>query len=295
MTVFVTGATGFIGSYVVTNLLEHSDQNLLLLVRASCRRQAAHKLWKALQLHMQFDRFLHYLQHRIELVPGDLTAPELGLDPDLRLDLGRRIESIVHCAASLNRKSAKACFNVNLRGTLSLAKLARAAHEHHGLRRLSEVSTTAVAGKREHELVREEDAIDWSRSDYDPYARTKKFCEHMLCELLPDVPLTIFRPSIVLGDSRFAETTQFDMAIAFAALARTPVLPFDPDARLDIVPADFVGRAIATIHLRGEPKHPVYHLSSGPASLSYKQIVTELRRQGYDHRPLFAPKLTKPA
>src|ERR1035438_546835 len=45
-------------------------------------------------------------------------------------------------------------------------------------------------------------SIDWSRSDYDPYARTKKFCEHMIRQLLPDVSRTIFRPSIVLGDSR---------------------------------------------------------------------------------------------
>ena len=57
----------------------------------------------------------------------------------------------------------------------------------------------------------EDKSIDWDRSDYDPYARTKKFCEHMIRQLLPDVPLTIFRPSIVLGDSRHPETTQFDM------------------------------------------------------------------------------------
>ena len=60
-------------------------------------------------------------------------------------------------------------------------------------------------------LVTEDRSIEWERSDYDPYARTKKFCEHMVRELLPDVPLTIFRPSIVLGDSRYPETTQFDM------------------------------------------------------------------------------------
>ncbi len=81
----------------------------------------------------------------------------------------------------------------------------------HGLRRFSNVSTVAVAGKRSNEVVTEDRSIEWDRSDYDPYARTKKFCEHMVRELLPDVGLTIFRPSIVLGDSRYPETTQFDM------------------------------------------------------------------------------------
>ena len=86
----------------------------------------------------------------------------------------------------------------------------------------------------------EDRSIEWERSDYDPYARTKKFCEHMVRELLPDVPLTIFRPSIVLGDSRYAQTTQFDMVRSFVFLAGLPVLPFRPHDKIDIVNVDFV-------------------------------------------------------
>src|SRR6185437_15283388 len=96
-------------------------------------------------------------------------------------------DSIIHCAASLNRKSEKSCLNVNLRGTLQVIKLAMSARDHHGLRRFSHVSTVAVAGQRQNEAVQEDSAIDWERSDYDPYARTKKFSEHMVNELLPDV------------------------------------------------------------------------------------------------------------
>ena len=82
-------------------------------------------------------------------------------------------ESVIHCAASLNRKSEKSCLNVNLRGTLEVAQLARRAQDAHGLRRFSQVSTVAVAGHRSHEVVTEDASIDWNRSDYDPYARTK--------------------------------------------------------------------------------------------------------------------------
>ena len=94
--------------------------------------------------------------------------------------------------------------NVNLRGTLEVVQLARRAHEAHGLRRFSQISTVAVAGQRNNEVVTEDRAIEWERSDYDPYARTKKFCEHMVREMLPDVSRIVFRPSIVLGDSRAA-------------------------------------------------------------------------------------------
>src|SRR4029077_14890881 len=98
----------------------------------------------------------------------------------------------------LNRKSERQCLNVNLRGTLAVIQLARRAHDHHGLRSFSHVSTVGTAGMRHEEVVQEDTAIHWTRSDYDPYARTKKFCEHMVHQLLPDVSRTIFRPAIVL-------------------------------------------------------------------------------------------------
>src|SRR5258707_13692078 len=135
--------------------------------------------------------------------------------------------------------------NVNRRGSLEVIQLARRAQNHHDLRRYSHVSTVAVAGKRQNEVVTEDRSIDWNRWDYDPYARTKKFSEHMMRELLPDTPKTIFRPSIVLGDSRYPETTQFEMVQAFAFLAVLPVLPFRPFHRVDIVDVDFVAVAVA--------------------------------------------------
>ena len=57
-------------------------------------------------------------------------------------------DSVIHCAASLNRKSEKSCLNVNLRGTLEVLQLGAACEHYHGLRRFSQVSTVAVAGKR---------------------------------------------------------------------------------------------------------------------------------------------------
>ncbi len=202
--------------------------------------------------------------------------------------------SLIHCAASLNRKSAKSCFNVNLRGTLEVIKLAKAADEHHGLRRFSDISTVAVAGKRNGEVVTEAGTVEWDRSDYDPYARTKKFCEHMLEQLMPDVDSIVFRPSIVLGDSRFPETTQFDMVRAFAMLAQLPVLPFDPSWRLDIVPANYVGKAIYTIHMKPKPKYDAYSLSSGTMSLSYQQVTDSLERAGHQVKHRYVPGLNKP-
>jgi len=293
VTVLLTGSTGYIGSYVANELLNRSQERIAVLVRAKSEAEGRQRLWKSMQLHMDFDAFARALP-RFDIYLGDLTSSELGLEHEARLRLRNTMTSVIHCAASLNRKSDKVCFNVNLRGTLELVKLARDAQDHHGLRRFSDVSTVAVAGHRSHEVVGEDEAVEWDRSDYDPYARTKKFCEYMVHELLPDVQTTIFRPSTVLGDSRFPETTQFDMVRAFAGLAYMRVLPLPREARIDVVPANYVGEGIARVHLDPKPAHGIYHLSSGEASLSYGEIVDALRKGGHKPRTFFAPRLERP-
>lgn len=284
MSIFVTGGTGYLGSYVLSELFRQDDPpHITLLTRARDRADFVEKLWRAMQLHWSADEFAAALD-RIDFVPGDLTAPGLGIDPATRERLSRETESVLHIAASLNRKSAKACLNANLRGTLSVIQLAREVAEHGSLRRFSAVSTTAVCGQRTNELLTEDASIDWDRSDYDPYGRTKKFAEHMVHELVESVPITIFRPSTVLGDSRFPETTQFDMARAYCFFADLPAIPIGAHIRQDIVNADFVGKAIARLHMKAETDHHTYHLSAGASSKTAREVGDALR-SGTGRRP----------
>jgi thioester reductase-like protein len=292
--IFLTGSSGYIGAHVAANLLERHGAALNLLVRARDVQEAQLRLWRALQLHLDFPRFYEYLQTKVRLFCGDLTLPGFGLNRDEYDRLVHTTDSVIHCAASLNRKSEKSCLNVNLRGTLEVLTLARHAEHYHGLRRFSEVSTVAVAGKRKDEVVTEDHSIEWDRSDYDPYARTKKFSEHMTRVLLPDTPTTVFRPSIVLGDSRHAETTQFDMVKAFVFLAGLPALPFRPSHKIDIVNVDFVADAIATLHQKDQPQYDTYHLSSGTASQTFRQLTTVLAAQQQKRAPVFLPFTEKP-
>lgn len=291
MSILLTGGTGYIGGYVLARLLEGSREPVLVLARKASREG----LWRALQLHIDGKAFDAALAAgRIVGVAGDLTAPGFGLDDSALGRLAKETTSIVHVAASLNRKSERACLNTNLRGTLHLLELARRAQDDHGLRRFSHVSTVAVAGQRQDEVVKEDLAIDWERPDYDPYARTKKFCEYMIARLLPEVPRTIFRPSVVLGDSRRPETTQFDMAHAFAFLARLPFLPLRATHRLDVVPVDYVAEAIATLHLREPAEHTIYHLAAGEGSSTYAEITGALAAARHRSAPWFWPWLQRP-
>ena len=294
MAIFVTGATGYLGSYLAAGLLTGHPDSLNLLVRAKTEQEARERLWTSLQLHFDFPEFFEFLNTRVRIFRGDLTSECFGLSDDDYHDLVDTTDSLIHCAASLNRKSEKQCLNVNLRGTLEVIQLARRAQNRHGLRRYSHVSTVAVAGKRKDEIVTEDTAIDWARSDYDPYARTKKFCECMAGQLLADVPRTIFRPAIVLGDSRRPETSQFDMVQAFHVLAQMPVLPLRPHDKIDIVPADYASKAIVAIHQKADPAHGIYHLSSGAGSQTYLEITEALSHAGTMMRPMFSPWLGGP-
>jgi thioester reductase-like protein len=293
MAIFLTGSTGYIGAHVAANLLKDGAA-LNLLVRARDPHEAEVRLWQGLQLHMDFPTFYEHLQTRVRVFRGDITLENFGLGRDDYDRLIHSTDSVIHCAASLNRKSEKSCLNVNLRGALEVVQLARRCHHYHGLRRFSQVSTVAVCGKRLNEVVTEDASIDWERSDYDPYARTKKFNEYMIRQLLPEVPLTFFRPSIVLGDSRRAETTQFDMVRSFVFLAGLPMLPFRSTDRIDIVNVDFVADAIATLHQKAEPQYDTYHLSSGTGSQTFKELTDALAAAQRKRSPIFLPMLEKP-
>jgi thioester reductase-like protein len=293
--ILLTGCTGYIGAHVASNLLRDTREPLNLLVRAANEEEARGRLWRSLQLHLDFPEFETYLNERVRIFRGDLTDARFGLEDDEYREAVRSTNSIIHCAASLNRKSEKSCLNVNLRGTLEVIQLGMRARDDHGLRRFSHVSTVAVAGHRADEVVEEDTAIDWNRSDYDPYARTKKFCEHMVRQLLPDVPRTIFRPSIVLGDSRRPETNQFEMVRAFVFLAGLPALPFRATERVDIVPVDYVARAIATLHQKEKPAHDIYHLSSGTDSETFVELTNALAKAQSKRGPVYMPSLEGPS
>lgn len=294
MAVLLTGVTGYLGSYIAAELLATTDERLALIIRADSVAAAKQRLWRALQLHMDFARFRHYCT-RIDIYPGDITQSYCGLSLSARKRLTASIDSVIHAAAALNRKSLHVCVNTNLLGTLEVIRLAHAARQHGGLRRFSLVSTVAVAvSQRRHQTIYEDDCWQWQQRIEDPYIFSKRLAEQLLQRLLPAADCLVFRPSAVIGDSRFGDTTQFDAARALVLLAKTGIVPWPQDWRIDIVPADYVGRSIVALHQKSTPQHPVYHLSAGSAALSYANIVASLRDAGICRKVIFAAMLEKP-
>jgi hypothetical protein len=101
-------------------------------------------------------------------------------------------------------------------------------------------------------VVTEDHSIEWDRSDYDPYARTKKFCEHMVRVLLPDVQKTFSVPALCWATAA-AEKPRSSTWCGVRVSGRPAGAAVSSHDKIDIVNVDFVADAIATLHQKEHP------------------------------------------
>ncbi len=241
-TLLITGATGFLGRRIVPLLLEREpDAVVHLLVRPS----SAYKL----------DEWRARWGDRVRPLLGDLGAPGLGLDAE-----PEGIDAVLHLGAIYDM-AASAAENdrVNVEGTRAVIDLAlRAGAELH------HVSSVAVAG--DHRGPFGEDDFDLGQGFPSPYHRTKFESEKLVREA-DGLRWRVYRPAIVVGDSRTGEMDKIDGPYyffrLFDALRRMPsglpmVLPDTGDT--NVVPVDYVAEALVELMLRPDGTGRVYHL-----------------------------------
>ncbi|WP_163765116.1 SDR family oxidoreductase [Mycolicibacterium parafortuitum] len=244
----VTGGTGFIGSRLVTRLLARPDT---AAVHVLVRRDSVGR----------FERLAQHWDERVQPLVGDLTLPDLGLTDTTVAELGH-IDHVVHCAAVYdltapeNRQRA-----ANVDGTRGVIAVTRrlGATLHH-------ISSIAVAG--DFGGVYTEDDFDVGQNLPTPYHRTK-FEAEALVRAADGLPLRIYRPAVVVGDSRTGEIDKVDgpyyffpVLAALAALPRFTPMMLPDVGRTNIVPVDFVVDAVAAlIHLPGRDGQ-TFHLTA---------------------------------
>ncbi len=238
-TLFVTGFPGFIGSALLPRLLaRRTDSSAVCLVQRRFRPLAESRVAEL------------GLGDRVRLVDGDVTQPELGLDPATRASLSREVTEIFHLAAVYDvAVSPDVATAINVEGTRRALRLARACTS---LRRFQYVSTFAVSGH--YAGVFTEDDVDVGQELRNAYVETKLKAEiEVRRAMTAGLPATIYRPAMVVGDSDTGETQKLDGPyFVIRWLLRQPtrlaVVPLvgDPKrTRPNIVPRDFVVDALA--------------------------------------------------
>lgn len=276
-TIFITGATGNIGARLVSQILtDEPTANLIVLVRGKSTDEAREKLTRTL-LTADPDVSLTSVDDRVDIVRGDITREDLGLTQTTYEYIASRVTHVIHSAASTK-------FNVslsharlsNVTGTMNVMRLALAAKAHGQLRGVAYVSTAFVCGERPGHFF--EDDLNETKTFSSTYDRTKWEAEAKVRALRPQLPITIFRPSIVVGDSRTGRIVSYNVLytpLRYIGMGAVKIIAGSPNVVLDVVPVDYVTRAISHIFLKSDTSTgKTYNLVSGKErSLTTSQIT----------------------
>jgi thioester reductase-like protein len=289
-TIFFTGFPGFLGSRLVPLVLERDpDATVACLVQGKFADLAQSRVDELVAA----DRSL---EGRIELVEGDLTAPDLGIAE--RADLARRTTEIYHLAAVYDLAVARDVgMRINVDGTRNLLRFAE---ECEQLQRHHYISTCYVSGRHCGPFKETDLNVGQRFNNY--YEETKYLAEvDVAAARDAGMPTTIYRPSIVVGDSRTGATQKYDGPYFLLQwLLRQPtwlsIMPVvgDPSmVRLNVVPSDYVVNGIAALSAKAETVNQTYQLAD-PSPLTVDEML-DVIAEGIGHRVVRMPVSLKMA
>lgn len=268
--VLITGATGLLGRYLIKDLLA-ADVRLAVLVRPSRKASAHHRIENVMcYWDKQFGRSLP----RPVVLEGEITEPDLGLNPRETRWVAENCNSLLHNAASLTFESTSPTgepWRSNIEGTKNVLELCRNA----GIRKFHHVSTAYVCGLRQGLILESE--VDVGQKLSNDYERSKLTSEKAVRDARFLEQVTVYRPAIIIGDSTNGHTTTYHgfyapiqavAAISQAVDRNETGLRFD-SARFplsghetkNLVPVDWVSAVMAHVFTHPEHHGQTYHLT----------------------------------
>jgi long-chain acyl-CoA synthetase len=273
-TVFLPGATGYIGASLLGKWLESTGARLVLLARGKRGDDPRKRVMGALSALYPAggaERF----SSRIEVVEGDVSFDRFGLDEDRYRGLASRVSHVIHCAAAarfdLELDEAR---RTNVGGTRNVLDFGRACR---ALRRIDYIGTAYVAGKRLG-IVRE-DELDEGQEHNNTYERSKMEAEALVRDGMRELPIAISRPSVVICDSRTGRASSYNgffRALRMYWLGALKVLPGNPSGAMDLVPVDYVTEAVYAISNRPSSAGACHHLTAGLSNATSLEEIAEL-------------------
>lgn len=266
--VLVTGGTGVVGTSLIEKL--HGEERVACLVHSTP---------------------LEDKTGTVERVKGDLTKPDLGLDHREWGELAERVKAVVHCAAVVDLNAGRRLINdLNVRGTEHLLEFARQADAP-----LFYTSSAFIA--RAEMLDDVEGAVAKSLREY---FRTKKIAEELV--RTSEVPYAIVRPPLLFSDTRTGKITReqaIHKTLRGVVDGELAFVPWAAQTRIDFIPQDHMGTAIASLVRHGSADGSEYWATAGAEAITAEQlvetVVEALRQDGVeiDPVPMFDVEMVK--
>jgi amino acid adenylation domain-containing protein/thioester reductase-like protein len=281
-TVFLTGATGFLGAFLLSELIESTSARIVCLVRFNDPSEddqpagVARLRRNLLDLGLWRDSMLD----RIEILPGNLSRKRLGLSPDAFEDLATRVQVIVHAGATVNLVYPYAALrSANVGGTREILRLAC-----HGGATLQYVSTNGVLppsneGWAEDAML---DVKEVPEKLLDGYGQTKWVAEQLIHEAgRRGLPTSIFRLGTISGHSVTGSTNAWDLLTAiFVESIHIGCAPDIDGWRTEMTPVDFVSKAILELSNNIHKNQQVFHIGDSDP-VDTRSLFNDLNELGF--------------
>lgn len=290
--IFLTGSTGFLGRELSSRLLAAGeDARLGLLARGADQKDAEERVRASLVETMGRDAYENAAE-RIEVVQGDIREERFGLEKMRFESLAKRSTAVFHCAATTKLDlPLEAARQINVGGTEQVLSFSQIAQDQHPEFRFHHISTAYVAGKKQRVVTADELCFrDGFRNTYE---QSKAESEALVRRSQVRLRATIYRPSVIVGDSITGRTSAFNVIYLPAKMLIKGIckaLPAMPHTPFDVVPIDYVANAI--LHLSNHPAAvgSCYHLSAGLGRESTPVEVIDSLLRAFDKHRIRRPK-----
>jgi thioester reductase-like protein len=286
-TILLTGATGFLGAFLLSDLLNSTPARIICLVRFADPTEEdvpagiARIRRNLLDLGLWQDPMLD----RIEVIPGNLARKHLGLSFDVYEELAARVQVIVHSAATVNLVYPYALLRgSNVGGTREILRLAcrsRATLQYISTNGVLPTSPNAWS----EDAVTDVESVPGKLAD--GYGQTKWVAEQLIFEAARrGLPVRIYRPGTISGHSISGSTNTYDLLTAL--IVESLHLGYSPNIEgwlAEMTPVDFVSRAILTLSNNTKTNQRVFHIGD-PNPVSTQSLFEHLTELGYPTKQL---------
>lgn len=277
--IFITGATGFLGSYLLYELIQqHPDSDIYCLIRAKDNKEAIQKISNTLN---KYQHPIDDLEHHIIPVLGDLSKPLLGLLPKEFNLLSKEIDLIYHCGATVHFASNfDQLSTINVEGTKTILELAYL-NKIKALHYISTAGIYPITSETATSIIHDDEPFDPNAILNTGYAQTKWIADQLVAQARQySIPVTIYRPGEISGDTQtglWKEDLIFRFIKGCLQMKALPDLPIT----IDLTPVDLLAKTIIEISFNPEMANKNFNIVN-PHQISINELESCMKNLELD-------------